>query len=139
MVFDDAQGVGRYRDNVHLTREDSTLTADAMDAYLMDRAGARELDRIVASGSVAVKRDQAFGTARTAEYRAADDLLVLQDGEGLAEVVDAATGRTLRGKTLTFDLAGDRILTESARGARTWITLKPEAKDVQSVEPKTKH
>ena len=139
MVFDDAQGVGRYRDNVHLTREDATLTADAMDAYLVDRTGSRELDRILASGSVAVKRDQAFGTARTAEYHAADDLLVLQDGEGLAEVVDAATGRTLRGKTLTFDLAGDRILTESARGARTWITLKPEAKDVQSVEPKTKH
>ncbi len=139
MVFDDAQGVGRYRDNVHLTREDATLTADAMDAYLVDRAGTRELDHVVATGSVAVKRDQAFGTARTAEYHAADDVLVLKDGEGLAEVVDAATGRTLRGKTLTFDLAGDRILTESARGARTWITLKPEAKDVQSVEPKTKH
>ena len=46
---------------------------------------------------------------------------------------------TLRGRTLTFDLAGDRILTESARGGRTWITLKPEAKEVQPVEPKTKH
>jgi lipopolysaccharide transport protein LptA len=139
MVFDDAQGIGRYRDNVHLTREDAALTADAMDAYLVDRAGSRELDRIVATGSVAVKRDRAFGTARSAEYHAADDMLVLKDQEGLAEVVDAATGRTLRGQTLTFDLAGDRILTESARGARTWITLKPEAKDAQSVEPKTKH
>jgi lipopolysaccharide transport protein LptA len=139
MTFDDAQGVGRYRDNVHLTREDATLTADAMDAYLVERAGSRELDRIEAAGHVAVKRDQAFGTSRTAEYQAATDVLVLQDGEGLAEVVDTATGRTLRGKTLTFDLAGDRILTESARGARTWITLKPEVKDVQSVEPQTKH
>jgi lipopolysaccharide transport protein LptA/LPS export ABC transporter protein LptC len=139
LVFDDAQGVGRYRDNVHMTREDATVTADAMDAYLQDRSGARELDRVEAQGSVAVKRDQAFGTARSAEYRAADDTLVLVDEAGLAEVVDSATGRTLRGQTLTFDLAGDRILTESARGARTWITLKPEGKDVQSVEPKTKH
>src|SRR5262245_25015336 len=139
MTFDDAQGVGRYRDNVHLTRQDATLTADAMDAYVVDRAGNRELDRIEATGHVAVKRDQAFGTSRTAEYQAATDILVLQDEEGLAEVVDAATGRTLRGKALTFDLAGDRILTESARGARTWITLKPEVKDVQSVEPQTKH
>ncbi len=139
MVYDDAQGVGHYRDNVHLTREDATVTADAMDAYLEDRAGVRELDRIEAEGSVAVKRDQAFGTARKAEYRAAEDTLVLKDEAGLAEVVDSATGRTLRGQTLTFDLAGDRILTESARGTRTWITLKPEAKDVQSVEPKTQH
>jgi lipopolysaccharide transport protein LptA len=139
MVYDDAQAVGHYRDSVHLTREDATVTADAMDAYLQDRSGVRELDRIEADGSVAVKRDQAFGTARKAEYRAADDTLVLQDEAGLAEVVDAATGRTLRGQTLTFDLARDRILTESARGARTWITLKPEAKDVQSVEPKTQH
>ena len=110
-----------------------------MDAHLVERGGNRELDRILADGSVAVKRDQAFGTARTAEYQAADDILVMRDEAGLAEVVDAATGRTLRGQTLTFDLSEDRILTEPARGARTWITLKPEVKDVQSVEPKIKH
>ncbi len=139
MVFDDIKGVGRYRDNVHLTRPDATLTADAMDAYMVDHGGSRDLDRVEAYGSVAIKRDQSFGTAKTAVYRPAEDLLVLKDEEKLAEVVDTATGRTLRGQTLTFDLAGDRILTESARGGRTWITLKPESKDVQSVEPKTKH
>jgi len=139
MVYDDAQAIGRYRDNVHLTREDTALTSDAMDAYLKDRSGVRELDRIEAEGSVAVKRAQAFGTARSAEYRQDDDTLILRDESGLATVVDSATGRTLRGRTLTFDLTGDRILTETAQGARTWITLKPEAKDVQSVEPKTQH
>ena len=66
-------------------------------------------------------------------------MLILKDEEKLAEVVDTATGRTLRGQTLTFDLARDRILTESARGGRTWITLKPDSKDAQSVEPKTKY
>ena len=139
LVLDDAQGVGRYRDRVHLTREDAVLTADAMDAYLLEREGGRTLDRIEARGSVAIKKAQSFGTARSALYQAGQDMLVLEDEEGLAEVVDAATGRTLRGRTLTFDLAGDRILTESERGGRTWITLKPEAKEVQPVEPKTKH
>ncbi|HEV8701980.1 MAG TPA: LptA/OstA family protein [Candidatus Polarisedimenticolia bacterium] len=139
LVLDDAQGVGRYRDNVRLTREDAVLTADAMDAFLAERDGSRVLDRIEARGSVAIKKAQSFGTARTALYQAGPDLLILEDDGGLAEVVDAATGRTLRGRTLTFDLAGDRILTESARGGRTWITLKPEAKDVQPVEPKIKH
>jgi len=89
MVFDDAQGVGRYRDNVHLTREDATLTADAMDAYLVDRAGTCELDHVVATGSVAVKRDQVFGTARTDDFHAADDVLDVMDGVGLWEVVGA--------------------------------------------------
>lgn len=139
LVFDDALGVGRYRDNVRLTREDAVLTADAMDAWLVERDGGRTLDRIEARGSVAIKKAQSFGTARTAEYDAGRDTLILEDEEGLAEVVDAATGRTLRGRTLTFDLAGDRILTESVRGGRTWITLKPEAKEAQPVEPKTKH
>jgi LPS export ABC transporter protein LptC len=139
LVLDDALGVGRYRDNVRLTREDAILTADAMDVFLVERDGSRVLDRIESRGSVAIKKGQSFGTARTALYRAGPDLLVLQDDEGLAEVVDAATGRTLRGRTLTFDLAGDRILTESAGGGRTWITLKPEGKDVQPVEPKIKH
>ncbi|MBI1950806.1 MAG: LPS export ABC transporter periplasmic protein LptC [Acidobacteria bacterium] len=139
LALDDAQGVGRYRDDVHLTREDAVLTADAMDAYLLEREGVRSLDRIEARGSVAIKKAQSFGTARSALYQAGQDTLVLEDEEGLAEVVDAASGRMLRGRTLTFDLAGDRILTESARGGRTWITLKPEAKEAQPVEPKTKH
>lgn len=139
MVFDDALGTGRYRGNVRLTRLDATLTADAMDVSLAERDGERRLLRIEARGSVAVKRGGSFGTARSAEYLAEENLLVLNDEEGLAEVVDAASGRVMRGRTLTFDLAGDRILTETARGGRTWITLQPEPKDAQPVEPKTRH
>ncbi|MFQ5876100.1 MAG: LPS export ABC transporter periplasmic protein LptC [Acidobacteriota bacterium] len=138
LVFDDAAGVGAFRGNVRLTRGEATLTADAMDAYLMEEGGRRVLERIVATGSVAVKQGESFGTARRAEYLSREEVLILQDEEGLAEVVDAATGRTMRGRTLTFDLAGDRILTESATG-RTRITLTPEGKDIPSVEPKTPH
>jgi LPS export ABC transporter protein LptC len=138
MLLDDVKGVAAYRDDVHLTRPDATLTADRMDATLKDRPGRRDLDRILATGSVAVKRSGSYGSARIAEYHAVEDLLILSDEQGLAEVVDAATGRTMRGRTLTFDLAGDRILTESD-GGRTWITLKPEGKDAPSVEPKTRH
>jgi lipopolysaccharide export system protein LptA len=139
MVFDDALGTGRYRGNVRLTRLGAALTADSMDAYVAEGAGGRRLLRIEARGSVAVKRGGSYGTARSAEYLAAEDVLILRDEEGLAEVVDSASGRVMRGRTLTFDLAGDRILTETARGGRTWITLQPEPKDVQSVEPKTRH
>ncbi len=137
LLFEDVAGVGRYREHVRLTRLDATLTADAMDVFLKAHEGRRDLDRIEASGSIAMKRGGSFGSARRAEYLGDQDLLILKDDEGLAEVVDTPTGRTMRGQTLTFDLAGDRILTESARGGRTWITLKPETKEVQPVEPKT--
>ncbi|SRR6266571_474867 len=138
MLLDDARGVAVYRDDVRLTRPDATLTSDAMDGYLQESDGRRDLQRVVATGSVAVKRAGSYGTARSAEYLADQDLLILKDEGGLAEVVDVPTGRTMRGRTLTFDLAGDRILTES-EGGRTWITLTPERKDVPSVEPKTRH
>jgi LPS export ABC transporter protein LptC len=139
MTFDDDPGIAKYRDHVRLTRPDASLTADAMDATLKASDGRRDLERVVATGSVAVKQGASFGTARRADYLPGEQTLVLSDEEGLAELVDGATGRTLRGRTLTFDLAGDRILTEAERGGRTWITLKPESKDVQSVEPKTSH
>jgi LPS export ABC transporter protein LptC len=139
MVYEDALGVGRYRGGVRMNRLDATLTADQMDAWLADSQGERQLDRIEARGAVAIKQAGSFGTAREAEYRAAEDVLVMRDEEGLAQVVDAATGRTLRGRALTFDLAGDRILTESAQGGRTWITLTPDSKDVKAVDPKTRH
>jgi LPS export ABC transporter protein LptC/lipopolysaccharide transport protein LptA len=137
MVLDDLRGVATYRGGVRLSRPDTTLTSDVMEAFHVERDGRRDLDRVVASGSVSIKRADSYGSARLAEYRADEEILVLTDEAGLAEVVDTASGRTMRGRTLTFDLAGDRILTEPASGGRTWITLKPESKDVSSVEPKT--
>jgi len=139
LVFEDERGVARYRDNVRLTRLDTTVTADAMDAYFKTTDGRRDLDRIEAAGSVAMKRGGSFGTAREAVFHDDTNFLILKDPEGLAEVVDAATGRSMRGRTLTYDLAGDRILTESEHGGRTWITLTPESKDAPSVDPKTHH
>ncbi len=139
LIVDHARGIASYRGRVSLTRLDAKLTADSMDAYLTDGATGRRLDRVEARESVAVKREDMYGTAESAEYLSGQELLILKDENGLAEVVDVATGRTMRGRTLTFDLAGDRILTESA-GGRTWITLTPEeSKDVPSVEPQTRH
>jgi LPS export ABC transporter protein LptC len=138
MFVDDARGMAQYRDSVRLTRPDATLTCDALDAFLREGSGRRDLQRAEARGSVAVKRADSYGSARAAEYLADEDLLILKDEEALAEVVDASSGRTMRGRTLTFDLAGDRILTESD-GGRTWITLKPQSKDAPSLDPKTRH
>jgi hypothetical protein len=99
----------------------------------------REVDRIDAAGSVAVKREGSLATATTAELRNDTHLLILRDDRGLAEVVEEATGRSMRGRELTYDLTADRILTESVEGARTWITLTPDTKDGLPLDPPTRH
>jgi hypothetical protein len=53
--------------------------------------------------------------------------------------VDHTNGRTLRGKTLTFDTKGNRVLTETTEGGRTWITLNPKDKDTRALESKIGH
>jgi hypothetical protein len=63
----------------------------------------------------------------------------MQQDAGLAEVVDHTSGRTLRGKTLRFDMKGNRVLTETSDGGRTWITLNPKEKDTPALEPKIGH
>ncbi len=111
------------------------MTADVLDTFLSTDGSRRGLDRIEAFGSVEVYLDGSLGTAETARLLNGQSILILQDEAGLAEVVDTATGRSRRGRTLTYDLAGDRILTETERGGRTWITLDPESKDAPTVEP----
>ena len=138
MVLDDREGTGRYDGDVRMTRPDATLTADALDTFLRRDGPRRGVERIEASGSVEVQWGGRTATARTVRLLNDESVLILQDDEGLAQVVDNATGRSLRGRTLTYDLASDRILTESERGGRTWITLDPESKDAPSIEPKTR-
>ena len=139
MVLDEREGTGRYDGGVRMTRPDATLTADLLDTFLRSDGPRRDVERIEATGSVEVQWGGSTATAQTAHLLNDESVLILQDDDGLALVVDNATGRSLRGRTLTYDLAGDRILTESERGGRTWITLDPESKDAPSVEPKTRH
>ncbi|HET6278153.1 MAG TPA: LptA/OstA family protein [Candidatus Polarisedimenticolia bacterium] len=139
MVLDERGGTGRYDGEVRMTRPDATLSADLLDTFMSSVGSRRDVERIEASGSVQVQWGGSTATAQTAQLLNDESILILRDDDGLAQVVDNATGRSLRGRTLTYDLAGDRILTESERGGRTWITLDPESKDAPSVEPKTRH
>jgi LPS export ABC transporter protein LptC len=139
LFLDDAASTAHYEGETRLTRPDATLTADAMDVILRDTGRRRELDRILARGSVSAKHEGIFATASAAEYQSDKQIMILRDAQGLAEVIDSTTGRSMRGKELTYDLSGDRVLTEAGQGARTWITLTPEGKEGPRVEPPTRH
>jgi lipopolysaccharide export system protein LptA len=137
LILDEARSMALFRGNVRMTRRDATLTADAMDTVLEEIEGRRSVSRIEARGSVAARQGGSYGTARLGEYRRREDLLILRDDEGLAEVVDSTTGRSMRGRVLTFNLAEETILGEGAGGGRTWITLRPEDRNTRPGEPQT--
>jgi lipopolysaccharide transport protein LptA len=139
LVIDDATGMAHYEGDTRLARPDASLTADTMDVTLKESAKRRDVDRIVAKGSVSARHEGSYATATEAEYLAAQQLLVLRDAQGLAEVVDGATGRAMRGRELTYDLAGNRVSTESGPGGRTWITVTPDAKGPARVEPPSRY
>ncbi len=140
MDYAEAEGTVHFRDSVKLTGSDSVVQADRMHVNLTDSAqGPRRVTRILAEGSVRFNHLTNSGTADRLIYTPDDGLAEMQKDAGLAEVVDRTTGRTLRGKTLTFDTRGNRVLTETMEGGRTWITLNPKDKDSRGLESKIGH
>jgi len=139
MTLDGATSTAHYEGDTRLARPDASITSDSMDVYLVETARRREIDRIVARGSVSARHQGTYATATEGEYLAARQVLILRDAQGLAEVIDGATGRSMRGRELTYDMAGDRVLTEPGPGGRTWITVTPDSKETPRVEPPSRH
>ena len=143
MTADDQSGTAHYEGETRLTRPDATMTAETMDLETKDGGKRRELSRILAHGSVSARHLGAFATSKEAEYNPDRHELILRDEEGLAEVVDTATGRSMRGRRLTYDLEADRVLTETSAGARTWIKMTPDgmkpAEGMKPGEPQPHH
>jgi lipopolysaccharide export system protein LptA len=139
LVVDESTGTAHYQEDARLARPDASLAAGSLIVHTKEIARRRELERIEASGSVSAKHAGSLATSETAEFLPGRQLLILRDAAGLAEVVDAATGHAMRGRELTYDLSGERILTETSEGARTWITLTPDGKEGPRLEPQTRH
>jgi lipopolysaccharide export system protein LptA len=139
LVLDEARTTARYEGEARLARPDASITADVMDVYFRKAERKREIDRVLARGAVSARHQGTYATATEGEYLADRQLLVLRDLQGLAEVVDGATGRSMRGRELTYDLAGDRVLTETGPGGRTWITVTPDSKEAPRLDPPSRH
>ena len=137
MEYGEAEGVIHFRDTVKMTRAESTVSSERMHTTLSDPAeGRRRVTRILSEGGVHFTHLANTGTSDRLVYFPDQDLVEMQTDAGLAEVVDRASGRTLKGKTLQFDLKGNRVLTERSDGGRTWITLDPKKKDTPGLESK---
>jgi len=140
MDYDEAEGIVHFRDSVKLTRESSTLLSDRMHVTLSSPAkGPRRVERVLAEGHARFSHLTYSGTADRLVYTPDQNMAELQQDAGLAEVVDSTNGRKIKGRTLKFDLKGNRVLTEGSDGGRTWITLNPKDKEIPGLEPKTGH
>jgi LPS export ABC transporter protein LptC/lipopolysaccharide transport protein LptA len=140
MDYEEAEGIVHFRDAVKLTRENSTLLSDRMHVSLTDpQKGRRRVREVLSEGHARFSHLTNSGSADRLTYFPDQELAELQQDAGLAEVVDHTNGRTIKGKTLKFDLKGNRVLTESSDGGRTWITLNPKDKETPGLEPKIGH
>jgi lipopolysaccharide export system protein LptA len=97
---------------------DATITSDTADVYMVAQGQATQnktvgspsaLDRIVASGHVAVNQPGRNATGNELVYSAADDKFVLTGGP--PSIFDAEHGK-ITGVSLTFFRRDDRVLVE---------------------------
>jgi LPS export ABC transporter protein LptC len=140
MDYDEAEGVVHFRDAVRLRRGDSTIEAERMDATVAEPGAApRRITQVLATGDVRFEHLANTGVADRLLYTPGTEVAEMQRDGGLAEVVDRTNGRVLRGRTLTFDLRGNRVLTETTGGGRTWITLSSKERERPRPEPKIGH
>jgi len=78
--------------------------------------GGRQLDRVLAQGSVVVRQGDRRGMAEQGEYTAADGKFVLSGGQ---PTISDSSSNTATGRSLTFFVANDTILIDSQEGSRT--------------------
>ncbi|HXY02177.1 MAG TPA: LPS export ABC transporter periplasmic protein LptC [Terriglobales bacterium] len=117
LTYTDSQRQAHFDENVTAKGADLTITAKQVDAYLLPRGDHQqapasspgELDKIVASGQVAITEPVRHATGDQLVYTAVDDKFVLSGGP--PSIFDAEHGK-ITGVSLTFFRRDDRVLVE---------------------------
>jgi LPS export ABC transporter protein LptC len=122
LTYWETESRGRIEQGARVDSEQGSIQADRIDLYFSDGGAAnstKQLTRSVANGGVTVRQQDRRGTSDKAEYTASEGKFVLSEGK---PTLYSSTGDTTTGRQLTFFFADDRIIVDSADGART-VTL----------------
>jgi lipopolysaccharide export system protein LptA len=122
LTYWETESRGRIEEGARVDSEQGSIQAERIDLYFSDGGAAnstKQLTRSVANGGVTVSQQDRRGTSDKAEYTASEGKFVLSEGK---PTLYSSTGDTTTGRQLTFFFADDRILVDSADGART-VTL----------------
>jgi lipopolysaccharide export system protein LptA len=130
LSYNDAANTAHLEKNVVVKSPDQRIRAPEMDLYFTrgtngsvggsnpasGPSGPQQISRAVGTGGVIVDQDGRRATAERGEYTAADGKFVMSGGT--PTLYDGSAGTTT-GLQLTFFLADDTIIVDSANGSRT--------------------
>lgn len=118
-----AERRGVFDGGVTAQNDFGTLTAPHLEVFLSPSAdgGAQSVEKVYAEGGVRIEQKGWHATSRKAEYRAEAQTVVLWGGP--PTIFHPGRGTTT-GARLTLVIPDDRILIDSAEGART-VTRRP--------------
>jgi LPS export ABC transporter protein LptC len=121
LTYWETESRARIEQDARVDSEQGSIQAKQIDLYFSDSgaaSGTKQLTRSVASGDVTVRQERR-GTSDKAEYTASEGKFVLSEGK---PTLYSSTGDSTTGRQLTFYFADDRIVVDSADGAKT-VTL----------------
>jgi len=135
MTYWDLENRARLEQHVLVQSPEERINSDTLDLYFSRGnvgnsaakqsapanaasgvAGAQQISRAVATGSVTVQQGERRATAEHGEYIAADGKFVMSGG--VPTIFDASQGTTT-GRQLTFFLTDATIIVDSGNGSRT--------------------
>jgi lipopolysaccharide export system protein LptA len=121
-----------FSGNVLVRIEGSTITADSVQAFLLERGSqtggqtGSQLDHIVAQGDIQIQQPQRTATGSQLVYTAKDEKFVLTGSPTrLPSIFDAERGQIL-GDSLTFFRRDGRVLVGNGEASHTQAPIKVE-------------
>ena len=127
LTYSDLERKARFEGGVTLKSAEQTVTAEVMEIYLLSGAGkaapaadsASQVERVVATGQVAIEAPGRKATGTRLVYTAAEGKFELTgDAANPPKLTDAAHG-TATGDSVTFYNHGDRVVVGSSTASRT--------------------
>jgi lipopolysaccharide export system protein LptA len=120
LTYWDLENRAKLEENVVVQSVDQRMRAPVLDLFFTRAAGgvpgAAQISRAVGTGGVMVEESDRRATADKGVYTAEDQKFVLSGGN--PTLYDAQQGTTT-GRQLTFHIADDTIIVDSAEGMRT--------------------
>ena len=123
LTYGDLENRAKLEENVVVQSVDQRMRAPVLDLFFLRAAGgkqgvpgAAQISRAVGTGGVMVEEGDRRATAEKGVYTAEDQKFVLSGGN--PTLYDAQEGTTT-GRQLTFHIADDTIIVDSAEGMRT--------------------
>jgi lipopolysaccharide transport protein LptA/LPS export ABC transporter protein LptC len=129
-------GVTLFAGNVRAQTEGARIEAESILARGAGGGGIQELE---ATGKVKFQEGTKNGEGDLLTVDLKDDRYVLSGRGRIVTIQDQSSQQFVKGVVLTYQGAADRILVESETGGRTWITLKPRAKEGKKSGPESPH